>query len=380
MNLGTPAYVFDLDRLADRTRSMLDLKQNYSLCYSMKANPFLTRKMSSLVEHIEVCSPGELAICERLEIPGAQIVYSGVNKEPEDIREAMQYQAGVFTAESVHQFELIETEAEREGKITDVLPRLNSGSQFGMSKEDLFYLLENRRKYPHIRIVGIHYFVGTQRKNLLHQKKELSMLKDLFQEVKQRCGFTLERLEYGPGLAVPLFTTDDFSDDLKPFKELNEVFAEVTEWCTLTVEMGRFFATSCGSYYTKVEDIKSVGNTNFAIVDGGINHVNYLGQMMGMKVPVITLQTDHEQSDIKNWCIAGSLCTTNDILVREWKDRDLRIGDVLVFQNIGAYAVTEGIYLFLSRKMPRIWLKEDGEYRLVRDFKDSSLLNTIGGK
>ena len=30
------------------------------------------------------------------------------------------------------------------------------------------------------------------------------------------------------------------------------------------------------------------------------------------------------------------------------------MGDKIIFYNIGAYSVTEGIYLFLSRKMPKI--------------------------
>ena len=53
-------------------------------------------------------------------------------------------------------------------------------------------------------------------------------------------------------------------------------------------------------------------------------------------------------------------------------------GDLLVFDNIGAYSVTEGIYLFLSRKMPRIVLYNGiSDIRLVRDFVDTSRLNTI---
>ena len=56
-------------------------------------------------------------------------------------------------------------------------------------------------------------------------------------------------------------------------------------------------------------------------------------------------------------------------------------GDLLVFENIGAYSVTEGIYLFLSRKMPRIVLYNDiSDICLARDFVDTSCMNTIQGK
>lgn len=54
-----------------------------------------------------------------------------------------------------------------------------------------------------------------------------------------------------------------------------------------------------------------------------------------------------------------------------------RLGDLLVFENLGAYSVTEGIYLFLSRKMPRIVLYNDiSDICLVRDFVDTDPINT----
>ena len=52
------------------------------------------------------------------------------------------------------------------------------------------------------------------------------------------------------------------------------------------------------------------------------------------------------------------------------------MGDYLVFHNIGAYSVTEGIYLFLSRKMPAIYLySEEKGAELVRDQLETWTLN-----
>ena len=50
----------------------------------------------------------------------------------------------------------------------------------------------------------------------------------------------------------------------------------------------------------------------------------------------------------------GSLCTVNDILVKNLPLRSARTGDVLVFENTGAYSVTEGMSLFLCRDLPKI--------------------------
>lgn len=51
-------------------------------------------------------------------------------------------------------------------------------------------------------------------------------------------------------------------------------------------------------------------------------------------------------------------------------------GRLSVFHNIGAYSVTEGIYLFLSRKMPAIYLySEEKGAELVRDQLETWTLN-----
>ena len=144
--------------------------------------------------------------------------------------------------------------------------------------------------------------------------------------------------------------------------------------------MGRFIATECGYYITRVLETKQANNANYAIVDGGINHVNYIGQIMGMKLPVINHYNDKleivEAGD-EEWSLCGSLCTTNDNLVRSYTSSTVKVGDYLVFCNIGAYSITEGLYLFLSRTMPKV-IAYDGndKYRVLRDFTESSIINT----
>lgn len=371
---GTPSFIFDIESLTKRVSEMRTItEQKYNLCYSIKANPFLIPAMIQLVDHLEVCSPGELAICETLKVPAEMIIYSGVNKGYKDVSEAFDYGVETFTAESVHQMELVNRVAAEKGRDVSILPRLTAGTQFGMSKEDLVYLIENRGRYSHVHIDGIHYFVGTQRKKLEKQKKELSMLKELFAELRTTYGIELKKLEYGPGLPVPLFDGEDFSDTLQPMKELQDTLAEVSSWAEVTVEMGRFIATECGTYITSVADQKS----EYCILDGGINHVNYVGQMMGMKNPVIRHIKTTDHTDNKEWVLCGSLCTTNDVMVRKISFEGLSVGDVLSFENIGAYSVTEGIYLFLSRTMPKIILRfSRDDYQLARDAIETSSLNT----
>lgn len=376
---GTPSFVFDETALVARMREIKAIVgDSVHLCYSIKANPFLISAMRPLVELLEVCSPGELEICESLGVDPDAVLFSGVNKTAEDIARAMDAGVTRFTAESPLHIRLLHQAAAARGKVYPVLLRLTAGSQFGMDESDLIDAIERRADYPFLRFEGIHYFSGTQRAKLdKDQRKELSMLGEFMDRLRADYGFETEKLEYGPGLYFPYFTHEDCSDTLAPIRELAPDLLELAQRCELTIEMGRFFVSECGTYLTTVIDTKVNCGSHYAILDGGMHHVNYLGGMMGMRIPHIThlpgaQHTGEEEAD---WALCGSLCTTADVLVRRIPLCGLAQGDVLAFRNIGAYSVTEGPALFLSRNMPRIILYGAQGARLVRDTIHSSAIN-----
>ena len=143
---NTPAFVFDTAALKKRVAQIKEIVgETVSLCYSMKANPFFVPAMITCVDKLEVCSPGELTAA---------------------------------------------------GEKAEVILRLNSGSQFGMSKEDLLTILQCREsKYTSLNFTGIHYFVGTQRKRAKRKIKELQMLLELFEEIQNKYGLKLKKLD-----------------------------------------------------------------------------------------------------------------------------------------------------------------------------------------
>ena len=376
---GTPSFVFDESALAARMREVKRIVgDKVHLCYSIKANPFLIPAMQSLTELLEVCSPGELEICESLGVDPTTVLFSGVNKTLADIEYAMNAGVVHFTAESPLHIRLLHEAAQKRGKVYPVLLRLTAGSQFGMDESDLRFAIENRANYPFLHFEGIHYFSGTQRAKLdKDQRRELAMLCEFMDALEHDYGFTCEKIEYGPGLYFPYFDHEDHSDTLAPIRELAPDLQALAARCHLTIEMGRFFASECGTYLTTVMDTKVNCGHHYAIVDGGMHHVNYLGGMMGMRTPIIThiAGPAHADETAAQWVLCGSLCTTADILVRKIELAGLAQQDVLAFHNIGAYSVTEGPALFLSRNMPRIILADDKGARLVRETIHSSTLN-----
>lgn len=382
--LGTPSYVYDLDafcKRADMVRSYFG--ENVGMCFSIKANAFLLGRLPDTFDKIEVCSPGELTICEKTGVDVSKIIFSGVNKTYEDVERAADDNVGTFTAESMLHLQLINDAAVRRGKVFPLLLRvtdIKGGTQFGMEEKDVLSIIRDRENYPGVKIVGIHYFTGTQKKRAKGIIKELDYLEELVHRVKDEMDFTIERLEYGTGLAVDYF--DENADALEEARlaEIAPRLRELGEVAELNVEMGRFFAASCGYYFTKVIDAKSAYGVNYAIVDGGLNQLKYDGQLQGMQIPVILHQHDHAVSGEKEpWTLCGSLCTTNDILARNAMFDTLTIGDTLVFCRTGAYSAMEGMAIFLSREMPVIAVySEEKGLTVLRERLYSDVFNTPG--
>lgn len=357
-SLPTPAYVFDSGLFEKRAALVQEaFGEKTELCFSIKANPFLLTCLPKVFSKIEVCSPGELTICEKVGTDMDMVIFSGVNKTPADVARAMKDNVGTFTAESMLHLQLINDESVRTGKKVALLLRLTGGSQFGMDEAEVLQIIRDREQYPGVEIVGLHYFTGTQKRKAAVIEKELDYVESFLEKVEAEYSFRLERVEYGTGLAVDYFQADADAAEEARLHAVAPRIRALSEKVHLTIEMGRFFAAPCGFYFTKVMDTKNNCGVNYAIVDGGLNQLKYDGQIQGMQIPVITHIGVNPEVEAQPWTLCGSLCTTADVLARNAHFSGLKIGDILVFHRTGAYSAMEGMAIFLSREMPVIALQ-----------------------
>ena len=333
----TPLYIYDETAFTKRFQYMRkEIGPRMELTYSMKANPYLTKIASTMASRIEVCSYGEFLITRELGIAPEKLLISGVLKRHDDIMDIVSYgrDEALYTAESAHQYELLEEAGKRYGLVLPVLLRLSSGNQFGMDQDTILKLVLNRDEMKHVHIVGLHYFSGTQKKNLKKIEKELTKLDLFLAEIYERCDYTMSMLEYGTGFGVPYFMDQE---------------------------------------------------------EGGMHQINYDGQMKGMYVPhiqVISGNVDHAETsldatsdeaddeNLTSYTLCGSLCTGNDVLVGNFKAKKLSIGDALAFERTGAYSLHEGMSNFLSHELPEIlFYNEETGFRSVRERRESYPFN-----
>lgn len=373
---GTPTYVFDIPKVNDRIKYLKSLlPESVLLCYAIKANTFIVKDIEENIDRFEVCSPGEYEICKAKNVNSEKILISGVYKSLETTKYMLETDKniGYYSIESMEQFELLKT-LSCDTKIS-VMIRLTSGNQFGINECEVEEIIKNRHQYENLDIKGIQYFAGTQRGSLKLLEKELNYIDTLIKRFSDEYDFITQEFEFGPGFPVHYFQNDEF-DEEGFIKGFSEILDNLEFKGKIILELGRSIAASCGYYMTKVVDKKINKNQKYAILDGGMNHLVYYGQSMAMKLPKCTVYPKRDNPNEEKWNLCGSLCTINDILVKQFPVGNLNINDLFIFENTGAYCMTEGISLFLSRNLPKvIKLKKNNELELVRDWIATYPLN-----
>jgi len=412
-SLPTPCYLFDEAAFVHRAARVREaVGGGIGLTFSIKAGPFLLPHLPETFSYVEVCSPGELSLCEELHVAPEKIIFSGVNKTADDVERAVAYGCAFLTVESEKHLRLINEAGVHSGRQIHVLVRLSDESQFGVDEALLKEMIRGRAHYAGVHFAGLHYFTGTGKTRAKEHRRELARLDALLTELHENYGFTPEKVEYGPGLGVEYFpplTVEERSEaadqtDMELLHAVAPVLKEFAEKYPLTIEMGRFFAAPAGCYLTQVVDVKTNDGTNYALIDGGLHQLKYDGQLMGMQIPVIhhlkaaeaaakaSVEDTAEATtpsaegateaptDPAKWTIVGSLCTTQDVIARKVPLGEVQEGDRLLFERCGAYSVTEGMALFLSRDLPAVYLLPQDKDKpvMLRKPMDTSILNLSG--
>ena len=296
-------------------------------------------------------------------------------KEYDDIKKAIMYGSGLLTIESISHYEIIKKIACKLEKKVSVIIRLTSGNQFGMDKKDIINLVHRLIQDNVCVLKGFHYYSGTQKSKKTDFEKDIQNIAELIQLIKNEINYIPDLIEYGPGLATDYFIEPHEEFDRDTLKVASKVINEFAREVPLTIEMGRYIAATCGRFETTVKDIKTNNGVTYVIVDGGIHHVNYYKQIMSMNKPPLS-QSGNDERDKHRYTICGSLCTVADVLVKDIELKEVHVGDLLTFHRVGAYSVCESPALFLSRKLPYIYVENDDGLILLRENMPTSSINS----
>ena len=375
---GTPCYVYSRAALeaafGEYQRALSGCE--HLICYAVKANSNLAvlNVLARLGAGFDIVSGGEL---ERVVAAGAdpaKVVFSGVGKQPGEMRRALELGIHCFNLESAAELEVLDRVAGELGCVAAVSVRVNPDvdagthpyistglreNKFGVSMEEALTVYQRAAALPHVEVVGMDCHIGSQLTEISPFIDALQRLLALI-DTLSASGITIRHLDLGGGLGVR------YRDEQPPSiaAYISAIRAELTgRDLQLLFEPGRSIAANAGLLVTRVEYLKPTPEHNFALVDAAMNDMIRPALYQAWLDIQAVEHSDTGQRAL--WDVVGPVCETGDFL---GKDRELTLsqGDLLAVFGAGAYGFTMSSNYNTRPRAPEIMVDGD-DIHLIRE-------------
>lgn len=239
-------------------------------------------------------------------------------------------------------------------------------SKFGIS----YYQLPHVKRVvenTNMKIEGVHMHTGSDILDIEVFLNGAEILFDVAKEFKD-----LKYLDFGSGFKVP-YKEGDIETNVEELGEelgvrFNTFCKDYGKELTLMFEPGKFLVSQSGYFLAKTNVIKQTTSTVFAGINSGFNH---LIRPMFYDAYHHIINISNPEGRSRFYTVVGYICETDTFGVNR-KIAEVREGDILCFQNAGAYCFSM-VSNYNSRLIPAEVLILDGTAHLIRkpqDFED----------
>ena len=375
--LGTPVYVYS-------SASIVDAYQRFhrgfriiphSICYAVKANSNLSilRLLAAQGSGFDIVSSGELYRLRHIGVPGRRIVFSGVGKTKEEIRDALKAGILLFNVESEAELELLAREAAHLGRRASAALRVNPDVQagghahistghhrhkFGIDWDDAQRLYLDRAWQRWISWRGISIHIGSQVLGLAPFRRAVKRVSSFVRSLAKE-GVQLKYVDVGGGVGVR-YTREH----LFHFEDYAQIVTSLLRplGCHLLLEPGRAIVGPAGVLLTRVLYVKRNRGKHFVVVDAAMN--DFIRPALYDAVHPITQLVRSSAKRIRA-DIVGPVCETGDCFLHDWPIATPQPGDVLALWGAGAYGFAQSSN-YNSRPRPAEVLVNKNAVRVIR--------------
>nr|WP_257006988.1 diaminopimelate decarboxylase [Helicobacter pullorum] len=345
----TPIFAYDFDKIEEyyhQFKSAFSGRKTL-ICYALKANSNLSvvKKLASLESGADCVSLGEIKRAILAGIPPYKIIYSGVGKQEEEIKEAIKLgilfiniesKAELFKVESIAKS--LNTKARISIRVNPDIdpqthPYISTGlkeNKFGIEIQEAKSLYLHAHKSEFLEPIGIHFHIGSQLTKLQPIYESAQKIAKLVHSLLA-LKIDIKFFDIGGGLGIT------YSDEttINPYDYAQSIL-ECLRGLDLTIicEPGRFIIGNAGVFLVKVLYEKISQNKRFVIVDGAMNDLirPSLYNAYHHIIPLTQPQGEKSPADI-----VGPICESGDYLGKNIELPPLKEGDVLAILSSGAY-------------------------------------------
>jgi len=380
----TPLYIYDLNYM---TKQYEELKEAFKgrkslMAYAIKSNSNLSiiKHFADLGSGADCVSIGEVRRAFLAGIPSYKIIFSGVGKSDDEIREAIQKDILYINVESEAELGRVELIAKELGATCRISIRVNPNidplthpyistglhdNKFGVEIDTAKRMYIRANNSEHLDPVGIHFHIGSQLTELKPIYESAEIVADMVRSL-QNIKIELKFFDIGGGLGVK------YKDEvtIKPYDYAQAILGTLKGLdLTVVCEPGRFLTANAGYFLTKVLYEKQNGAKRFVVVDGGMNDLLRPSLYKAYhKIEAISQsRTDESKADV-----VGPVCESGDFFAKDCLLPILEHNDLLVVHSAGAYGFGMGSNYNTRGRSAEVALK-DGAARLIRrreEFED----------
>jgi diaminopimelate decarboxylase len=380
--IGTPCYVYSRAAIEERFRAFETALagREHLVCYAVKANSNLAvlNVLSRLGSGFDIVSGGEL---ERVRAAGgdtAKVVFSGVGKTREEMRQALDAGIYCFNVESEAELQALNDVAAHGTRRAPVALRVNPDvdpathpyiatglrqSKFGIDIERAEEVYRHAQQLPHLRVRGIACHIGSQLTELAPVLEALQRVLALIARLAAR-DIAIEHLDLGGGLGIRYNEEQppEPQEYIGAILDLLQSQEARAQRLRLVFEPGRAIAGNAGVLLTRVLYLKHGAERNFAVVDAAMNDL--LRPALYDAWHDITPVRADQPRERRVYDVVGPVCESGDFLGHA-RDLGIAAGDLLAVVSAGAYGAVMSSNYNSRPRAPEVMVDGD-KYHVVR--------------
>ncbi|MDO9056067.1 MAG: diaminopimelate decarboxylase [Sulfuricurvum sp.] len=373
---GTPLYVYDFDAMRAQFESLKEAFRGRKsiLAYAVKANSNLSvvKHFAQMGSGADCVSIGEVRRALMAGVPKYRILFSGVGKRDDEIREAIESDILYINVESeaeLGRVEMIARELNAKARISirvnpnidpKTHPYISTGlhdNKFGVEIVAAKRMYIQAKNSDHLDPVGIHFHIGSQLTELEPIYEAAVIVADLLRSL-QAIDIELKFFDIGGGLGVRY----DNETTIVPYDYAQAILSALKGIdVTIICEPGRFLTANAGYFLTKVLYEKNNGAKRFVMVDGAMNDLIRPSLYKAYhRIEALDKTGNESIADV-----VGPVCESGDFLAKNYPLPAMEHNDLLVVHSAGAYGFGMGSNYNTRGRSAEIAV-EAGKERLIR--------------
>lgn len=373
----SPLYIYDFDDIKQR---FLRLKEAFKarksqLCYALKANSNLSllRMLVNLDSGFDCVSINEVKRALKAGAKPYKIIFSGVAKTKEELKEALQLNILYINLESSAEMLCLEQVAKELNLKARISIRVNPNvdakthpyistglheNKFGVEINEAKKMYIYAKKSDFLEPVGVHFHIGSQLLDITPIAEASAIVANLVKELKA-LDIELKFFDIGGGLGIDY----ESNKELNLYEYAQSILSSLSGLdMTILLEPGRFLVARSGTLLCSVLYEKQTEYKRFVIVDAAMNDLIRPSLYNAYHNIVLPYSEGLEASKCD---VVGGICESGDFFAKDRILPKTKEGEIMLIKDAGAYGFSMSSNYNSRNKVCELAL-ENGEIKLIR--------------